>query len=94
MLNTYSPYPLGKCLGDNNIKIKYDLQIIISVFDGEKFNGDCLRSVISQKTKYNILISIVNDGLIDNTAHIIDNIIASYRGNIEFELITQENYRL
>ena len=91
LLQACSPCPQGTCKGSNELKVSYDLQIIIPVYNGEKYIEACLKSVKSQKTEYDVLATIINDGSIDNTAKIIEDVICNQCGNIEFELITQPN---
>ncbi|SFD57167.1 Glycosyl transferase family 2 [Sharpea azabuensis] len=91
LLHAYSPCPQGSCVGNNELKISYDLQIIIPAYNVEKFIEECLNSVKSQKTKYNVLVTIVDDGSTDNTAKIINDIIQNPSENIVFELIIQQN---
>lgn len=40
----------------------------------------CLESVLKQRTKYNVLVSIVNDGSTDGTENVIREVMESYSG--------------
>lgn len=91
ILLNFAPQPKGMCFVNNEINIEYDLQVIIPAYNVEKYIGECLQSVLSQKTKYNVLVTIINDGSTDNTAQIINEVINNYSGNMKLELITQKN---
>ena len=54
-----------KKLKDN--EVKYDLSIIIPVYNCESFIDICISSLINQNTKYNYEIIVVNDGSRDNS---------------------------
>lgn len=54
---------------------KYDLQIIMPVYNGEKYVKECIESILSQKTKYSFLLIIVDDGSTDRTKYIVDEYI-------------------
>ncbi len=77
-ISSFSPKPTGTCYTDNHINLQYDLQIIIPCYNVEKWVKRCLESVINQKTKYNVLVSIVNDGSTDGTEKVIRNVITCY----------------
>lgn len=49
------------------------VSIIICVYNGEKYLERCLQSAMSQSYK-NIEIIVVNDGSMDNTPVIIENL--------------------
>lgn len=46
---------------------EYDLQIIIPVYKVEQYVETCMDSVVNQKTKYNFLVVVVNDGSPDRS---------------------------
>lgn len=50
---------------------KYNLKIIIPVYNSEKYIDRCLQSVCKQKSKYKIQIQIINDGSTDDSIQII-----------------------
>lgn len=52
----------------------YDLQIIVPAYNCESTIKDCLASIYNQKTKYKIRIVVVDDGSIDKTAQILDDL--------------------
>lgn len=50
-----------------------DLSIIVPVYNVEKYVGECLDSILNQKTKYKYELIIVNDGATDNSKQIVQN---------------------
>ena len=50
-----------------------ELSIIVPAYNVEEYIGECLNSILSQKTKYNCEVIIVNDGSTDDTKEIIKN---------------------
>lgn len=92
ILNNESPKPNGSCYTMNKINIKYDLQIIIPVYNSEKYIKACLESVLSQTSEYKILVTIVNDGSTDSSGEIILDMISKIKNDkICVKLINQEN---
>lgn len=78
------------CICNNQIVAdkKYDLQIIIPVYNVERYLEDCLDSVFSQdKGSYNILVVIVNDGSPDRSSQILEK----YRNHDDILIINQNN---
>lgn len=51
--------------------IKYDVSIIVPVYNAEKNLETCVKSLINQKTKYTYEIICVNDGSNDNSLEIL-----------------------
>lgn len=84
----YYPYRNASVVNKNKFhKVKYDLQIIVPVYNVEQYVEKCLDSILSQKTKYTYCVYIINDGSTDNSS----NIINKY-GDIEnVRIINQEN---
>ena len=80
ILTQFRTCPKGSCFANNVIDAKSDLQIIIPAYNVEKYIGECLKSVLCQKTKYSVLATIVNDGSTDNTAEVIENIVHGFGG--------------
>ena len=93
ILQQYSPKPKGRIYSKNKVDIKYNLQIIIPVYNREKYIKDCVDSVLSQKASYKILISIVDDGSTDRTHEIISNIsnLNLINSGKIIEIISQNN---
>ena len=96
ILQAFSPKPTGRCYTeDNEVDLQYDLQIIIPCYNTEKWIKQCLESILKQEIKYQVLVSIVNDGSTDGTEQIIRDVMVHYevpvRGGYTLELKTQEN---
>lgn len=53
-------------------KLKYDLSIIIPIYNGQNYIEQCLKSIKTNKLKYEIII--VNDGSKDKTKEILKKI--------------------
>ena len=66
---------------------KYDVQIIIPVYNVEKYLKECLDSIVNQKTQYRYCVVAVNDGSPDNSR----KILAEYERYPNFKIIDQEN---
>lgn len=93
ILNNQSPKPSGICYTVNEIDIKYDLQIIIPVYNSEKYIKTCLESVFSQNSYYKVLVTVVNDGSTDSTGEILEDMILKNEKKDEMcvKLINQKN---
>ena len=79
ILESYSACPRGTCIADNLIEIKYDLHIIIPVYNAEKYLKSCIDSVLNQITHYKYLVTIINDGSTDNSGQILARILDDSR---------------
>lgn len=66
---------------------KYDLSIIIPLYNVSKFVETCIKSIVNQETKYSYEIILVDDGSIDNTCEVVD----SFLNNENILLIKQKN---
>jgi len=66
---------------------KYDLQIIMPVYNVERKLEGAIKSVLEQETRYSFLLVIVNDGSPDHS----DDIIRRYEGDPRIRVIRQEN---
>lgn len=53
----------------------YNLTIIVPVYNVEKYIGECIESLLNQKTKYKYIIKIINDGSTDSSKQIIQSFI-------------------
>ena len=91
-LNTVSENPNNSCICCNQLKANplYDLQIIIPAYNVEKYIGDCLESVFNQKTQYNYLVIVINDGSKDGTLSVINK----YKNKDNLVIIDQANQGL
>ena len=72
---------------DKSCKLNYNLQIIIPVYNSEKYISECLNSIIDQNTYYNYQIIVVNDGSTDNTRFILNK----YKNNPLIRIIDEPN---
>lgn len=88
-LESVSPYPNGQCFYNKNSRTndKYDLTIIIPSYNMGEYLEECIDSVVKQKTKYNVLTIVVNDGSTDNTKEVLEK----YINNKYVKIIQQEN---
>ena len=55
-----------------------DMSIIVPVYNSEKYLRKCLLSLLNQETKYKYEIVCVNDGSIDSSLDIINELKAQY----------------
>lgn len=76
ILNEYSPKPCGRIFSENNTRLHYDLQVIVPAYNAGENIRTCLNSVLSQQTKFDFLITVINDGSTDNTDAILKEITA------------------
>lgn len=72
---------------NNNVKIQVDLQIIVPVYNAEKYLDACINSILSQKTTFSYRAIFVDDGSTDNSGKILDR----YRTLPCIEVIHQAN---
>lgn len=66
---------------------KRKLDIIVPAYNAEKYLRRCLDSALSQKTRFDFRVIVVNDGSADSTPEILEE----YRNDPRIEVITQEN---
>lgn len=69
-----------------NKSISKELSIIVPTYNAEKTIAECIESVISQKTKIDYELIIVNDGSTDNTQSVIERYVDEH-----IKIISQEN---
>lgn len=88
-LNSIYPDNGKSSLGKNKVNDnpKYDVQIIVPVYNVEKYLEECLNSIINQNTKYKFCIVAVNDGSTDGSMEILKK----YEKFSNFKIINQEN---
>ena len=79
----------GTSIGKNKISnnIKYDLQIVVPVYNCEKYVKECLDSILYQKTKYKFKVIVVDDGSTDSSGNIVDQ----YKKYDNFSIIHKSN---
>lgn len=87
ILTNISPDPKNSCLCQNEINSKFDLQIIVPVYNVEQYIQECIDSILKQRTHYSYLITIINDGSPDNSR----NILRRYESLDNVIIIDQEN---
>ena len=86
-LNSLCQKITNSCISSNVIEYIYDLQIIIPAYNVEHYISNCLDSVLSQKTKYKILVTVINDGSRDDTY----KVLKQYEKDKRLEIINQKN---
>ena len=60
------------CKKDNNIgETKYNLQIVIPMYNAQKYIIACLDSIFLQKTEYSYKVIVIDDGSTDSASNII-----------------------
>lgn len=70
------------------MKNKYDLSIIIPVYNGAEHISMCLDSILRQQDIEKFQIIIVNDGSTDNTISVVQKYVLKHPN---ITLINQEN---
>lgn len=80
-------YGTTLCGNDLSHKDDFDLEIIIPVYNVEEYVDKCLESVIGQKTNYNFLVVVVNDGSTDGSR----DLLVKYGKYPNVEIIDQKN---
>ena len=86
-LNSLCQKKTNSCISQNVIEYIYDLQIIIPAYNVEHYISSCLDSVLSQETKYKILVTVINDGSTDDTY----KVLKQYENDVRLEIISQKN---
>lgn len=72
----------------NSIEISnYNLTIIVPVYNVEKYIGECIESLLNQKTKYKYIIKIINDGSTDSSKQIIQ----SFMNDPKIQFLEKQN---
>lgn len=80
VLEAFSPRPTGTALTQNTLlSPTCDLQIIIPAYNVEEYLAQCMDSVLSQQTKYDFRVILVDDGSTDTTPAIADRYAADPR---------------
>ena len=84
-----SNFPNGSCLKSDNTSPtdEFELQVIIPVYNAEKFVERCIESALSSCQRHSMIITVVNDGSSDRSGEILKK----FDGNPHVEIITQEN---
>lgn len=66
---------------------KWDLLVVLPVYNVEKFVVGCIESILNQTTKYLFHLTIVDDGSTDNSAELINR----YANDTRVTIIKQKN---
>ena len=88
MIANHSPDPSGSAIC-NHIwsEPRYDLTIIVPVYNVEKYLIKCLDSIIHQNTDYTYQVIVIDDGSTDQSGELLN----SYCGNKQIDVIHQKN---
>lgn len=81
----------GSCIRDysvqNQCKKRYDLEIIVPVYNVERYVEECIESILAQKTRFTFHLTIVNDGSTDCSR----DILKKYETFKNITIIDQDN---
>lgn len=69
------------------------VSIVIPVYNVEQYIEDCIRSVIRQTYDGHMECFVVDDCGTDNTIPIVEKMVATYEGPIEFHILHHEHNR-
>ena len=74
-LDKLYPEKKNSCICENTISNnhRYDVQVIIPVYNVEKYVQECIESVLHQQTKYSYQAILVNDGSTDTSRTLLEN---------------------
>ena len=79
-LNQYQPDPGTSVFCENRIHDpRWDLTIVVPIYNVEQHLEECLESVLTQKTQFTYHVIAVNDGSTDNSAEILRRFSANER---------------
>lgn len=83
---SHDPNHSDLCSG-KRISPQYDLQIIVPVYNVERYIIDCMESVVHQQTRFTYLITAINDGSSDHSRELLQ----CYEDLPHVEVIDQKN---
>ena len=90
-LKAYSPDPQTSPLRKNVIgKMKYDLTVIVPIYNVEKYVFEAVSSILNQKTKYRFHVIAINDGSPDHSMEQL----APLMDDSKMTVISTENHGL
>lgn len=69
------------------LESKYNLTIVVPVYNVEKYLDECVRSLLNQNTNYTYIIRLVNDGSTDFSKKVLE----MYIGNEKIEYYEKKN---
>lgn len=72
---------------ENIVQPSVDLQIIVPVYNVEKYLEDCIQSILSQSSSFSYRVVFVDDGSTDHSGEILDK----YKENPIIEIIHTKN---
>lgn len=80
--------PVNSCIVNRELpEIDCDIEIIVPCYNVEKYVEECVDSILSQKTRYSIHVTIINDGSTDRTREVLKK----YEGIQNVKIIDQRN---
>lgn len=89
-LHSVHPDNGGSCVNDiepNENRAKYDLDIIIPVYNAAQYVEECVDSVLAQNTRFSFHVTIVNDGSTDSSR----DKLKKYENDLRITIIDQRN---
>ena len=89
-LHSVHPDIGSSCIKDiepNENRAKYDLDIIIPVYNTAQYVEECVDSVLAQNTRFSFHVTIVNDGSTDNSR----DKLKKYENDLRTTIIDQRN---
>jgi glycosyltransferase involved in cell wall biosynthesis len=89
ILKVYSPKQLWQDMSifSKTDECKYDLSLIVPVYNSEKYLERCIKSMVNQKTKFKYEIIFINDGSTDGS----EEILKTYRQMDNIKILNQKN---
>lgn len=88
ILESCAPKPAGTSRANNTMgEITCDVQIVVPAYNVEDYLEECMKSILSQKTRYSFHVVLVDDGAKDKTPEICDR----YAGHQKVTVIHQRN---
>lgn len=70
-----------------------NISVIIPVYNVEKYVERCLLSIMNQTYTESVECIVVNDCTPDDSMKIVENLVADYKGSIQFKLLSHEHNR-
>lgn len=89
-LEKIQPDPDNSSICENEIRKDYDLQIIVPVYNVEKYIEECMDSIVGQQTQWRFVVTVVNDGSPDNSR----NLLRKLRGCPTWKSLTRRTVAL
>ena len=83
----YEPADFSREKQYREIERKFNLQIVIPVYNAHRYIGKCLDSILMQETKYTYVIYVIDDGSTDGSKELVRNSYSDDR----IVLITKSN---